>query len=397
MLAHELVRANVQQQPGGGGGGGGGDGGGRDATATTSATGGGGGGGRKRGPMGGSLADAPAPEGRVAKRGRPASDGRASGDSDGGGSGEHPAGANGSGGGAGGGVGGAGGGGGRSGGSGGHANGGAPLLSAPSWDLAALFKLPAPLKRQLVDDWEFVTKDHKRVPLPREPNVCSVLTGWLSESAGGGAGAGGGGLWGGGGAGSGSGSGGGGVGAGGGGGGAGQAGGGGGGGSGSGGGVSCGPAGAADRTSRDVAEGLREYFDAALPTILLYRVERPQYNAVMAAGGRGGSRLRPSKVYGAEHLLRLLVKLPDLLAAEEVEPTVLRAIAERVNDIARFMQKNARLLFCLDYEAVEGGGGGGAADGGVAGRPSPMAPPPAPPAPAPALSGGAEGGGGDRL
>lgn len=117
----------------------------------------------------------------------------------------------------------------------------------------------------------------------------------------------------------------------------------------------------------------------------------------MAAGGRGGSHVGPSKVYGAEHLLRLLVKLPDLLAAEEVEPTVLRAIAERVNDIARFMQKNARLLFCLDYEAVEGGGGGGAADGGVAGRPSPMAPPPAPPAPAPALSGGAEGGGGDRL
>ncbi|KAK1863916.1 hypothetical protein I4F81_006469 [Pyropia yezoensis] len=72
----------------------------------------------------------------------------------------------------------------------------------------------------------------------------------------------------------------------------------------------------------------------------------------MAAGGRGGSHVGPSKVYGAEHLLRLLVKLPDLLAAEEVEPTVLRAIAERVNDIARFIKKNARLLFCLDYEAA---------------------------------------------
>ncbi|GAB0490452.1 hypothetical protein MMPV_001689 [Pyropia vietnamensis] len=358
MLAHELVRANVQQQPGGGGGGGGGgDGGGREATATTSATGGGGAG-RKRSAVGGALADAPAPEGRVAKRGRPGSDGRASGDSDGGGSGDFAAGANGSGVGAGGGVGGGGGGSGRGGGSGGHANGGAPLLSAPSWDPAGLFKLPAPLKRQLVDDWEFVTKDHKRVPLPREPNVCSVLTGWLSESAGGGAGAGGGGLWGGGGAGSGSGSGGGGGGGGGGVGGGGQGTGSGGGGGGSGGGGSCGPAGGADRTSRDVAEGLREYFDAALPTILLYRVERPQYNAVMAAGGRGGGRVRPSKVYGAEHLLRLLVKLPDLLAAEEVEPSVLRAIADRVNDIARFMQKNARLLFCLDYEAVEGGAGG---------------------------------------
>lgn len=53
------------------------------------------------------------------------------------------------------------------------------------------------------------------------------------------------------------------------------------------------------------------YFDKALPLILLYRQEREQYDRLRASAGKD---FVPSEVYGAEHLLRLFVRLPHLLA-----------------------------------------------------------------------------------
>lgn len=35
--------------------------------------------------------------------------------------------------------------------------------------------VPELLKHKLVDDWEWVTKDLRTVPVPREPNVVTVL------------------------------------------------------------------------------------------------------------------------------------------------------------------------------------------------------------------------------
>ena len=80
----------------------------------------------------------------------------------------------------------------RGGGWAGGAHGSAPVLSTPGWEATLPFKLLASLKRQLIDGGEFVSREHERVPLPREHIVCSVLTGWLAEAGGGAAGAGGG-------------------------------------------------------------------------------------------------------------------------------------------------------------------------------------------------------------
>jgi hypothetical protein len=61
-----------------------------------------------------------------------------------------------------------------------------------------------------------------------------------------------------------------------------------------------------------VFEGIKAYFDRALPVCLLYRFERPQLAAFL--GDRPAEDGRPmSHVYGAPHLLRLLVRLPELL------------------------------------------------------------------------------------
>ena len=58
-----------------------------------------------------------------------------------------------------------------------------------------------------------------------------------------------------------------------------------------------------EKVGEVVADALLLYFDQALPVALLYRQERGQYTAVAQA--HKGSEVKPSDVYGAEHLLRL--------------------------------------------------------------------------------------------
>lgn len=149
---------------------------------------------------------------------------------------------------------------------------------------------PSALKRQLVDDWEFITKEQKLVPLPREPTVSGVLSAWLHSKS---------------------------------------------------------RRGIADKASREVADGLRDYFDAALGTMLLYKFERNQYNTVIH---KSKTEIKPSKVYGAEHLLRLLIKFPTLLDKADIEPSKLALITEKVNEFAKFLHKNGRIVFLPEYE-----------------------------------------------
>lgn len=49
----------------------------------------------------------------------------------------------------------------------------------------------------------------------------------------------------------------------------------------------------------EILNGLRCYFDKALPLMLLYKKERQQYHEAVT------NNVSPSTVYGAEHLLRL--------------------------------------------------------------------------------------------
>lgn len=64
---------------------------------------------------------------------------------------------------------------------------------------------------------------------------------------------------------------------------------------------------ASKEIANDTVEGLLLYFDRALGVVLLYRFERQQYLEVYLRGSM-------ADVYGAAHLLRLLVALPGLVA-----------------------------------------------------------------------------------
>ncbi|KAI3636567.1 hypothetical protein MIR68_005396, partial [Amoeboaphelidium protococcarum] len=108
--------------------------------------------------------------------------------------------------------------------------------------------IPDILKVQLVDDWEYVTKDQRLVDLPRTPTVQQILEEYKSMTL--------------------------------------------------------------AKTKhqlqqdlvREVVDGLQMYFDRALGNILLYRQERPQYADFIKQ--HPDCLKNPSAFYGAEHLLR---------------------------------------------------------------------------------------------
>ncbi|KAH8503308.1 hypothetical protein H0E87_014547 [Populus deltoides] len=104
-------------------------------------------------------------------------------------------------------------------------------------------QIPSTLKKQLVDDWEFVTQQDKFVKLPRSPNVDDILTKYLEYMSK--------------------------------------------------------KDGMITDSIGEILKGIRCYFDKALPVMLLYKKERQQYHDTVKID------VSPSTIYGAEHLLRL--------------------------------------------------------------------------------------------
>ncbi|XP_030454454.2 protein MRG1-like isoform X1 [Syzygium oleosum] len=158
-------------------------------------------------------------------------------------------------------------------------------------------QIPPTLKKQLIDDCEFVTHLGKLVRLPRAPSVDDILKKYLDY-----------------------------------------------------------------RLKKDgiflyqcrmadcvgeIMKGLRCYFDKALPVMLLYKSERQQYEETVV------DDVDPSTIYGAEHLLRLFVKLPELLVYANIEEETLRELQHKLNDFLKFLQKNQSLFFLSAYNVRE--------------------------------------------
>ncbi|KAI9332494.1 MRG-domain-containing protein [Obelidium mucronatum] len=156
-------------------------------------------------------------------------------------------------------------------------------------------KIPIPesLKIQLVDDWENVTKNQKLVSLPRTPNVTQILK-LFKESA----------L----------------------------------------------KTVSNDPHQEDILEelvnGIKSYFDKALGNILLYRFERQQYVELKKKFGEK----EMSDVYGAEHLLRLFVQLPQLIAHTNMDQETIITLKDHFVEFLKYMEANASQLFLQNYE-----------------------------------------------
>ncbi|XP_050943840.1 protein MRG1-like isoform X2 [Cucumis melo] len=152
-------------------------------------------------------------------------------------------------------------------------------------------QIPVKLKKQLVDDSEFVTHLGKLVKLPRTPNVDDIMKKYLEyrlkKDA------------------------------------------------------------TKDESVGEIVKGLICYFDKALPVMLLYKSERQQYEELMI------NDVSPSSIYGAEHLLRLFVRLPELLSQANIEEETLMELQQKLVDLLKFLRKNQNAFFLSSYHVPE--------------------------------------------
>jgi hypothetical protein len=87
----------------------------------------------------------------------------------------------------------------------------------------------------------------------------------------------------------------------------------------------------------EISDKLIEYFDLSLRQFLLFQPEVAACDLALASSHHSEENLMPSDIYGAEHLVRLIVKLPELV------PTVLMSspgnaqfiitVEEEINDL----------------------------------------------------------------
>ncbi|KAG8689249.1 Esa1p-associated factor [Ceratobasidium sp. 395] len=165
-------------------------------------------------------------------------------------------------------------------------------------------EMPDILKAQLVDEWEAVTKSSRLVPLPRAPTVQTILAEfkeWLPTKV----------------------------------------------------------PNSKQRTLATVlpviVSGLQLYFDKALGANLLYRFERAQYADIRRRYVNGpavmaGEPKDMSAIYGAEHLLRLIVNLPAMIAQTTMDQESVGLLKEYVEYLLQYLVQERERLFLPEYE-----------------------------------------------
>lgn len=97
----------------------------------------------------------------------------------------------------------------------------------------------------------------------------------------------------------------------------------------------------------EMADGMALFFDEAIEN-LLYREERAQFRVIQS--NPQWADVSYSNIYGTEHLLRLFVRLPELLTESDLPMSEVRTILAKVNDLVRFLHKNQSNLFGLRHE-----------------------------------------------
>ncbi|KAM3065272.1 Esa1p-associated factor [Clarireedia jacksonii] len=158
--------------------------------------------------------------------------------------------------------------------------------------------IPDHIKAILVDDWENITKNNQLVPLPAERSVNQMLDDYLEFEK---------------------------------------------------------PKRAAGSAQADILEevvaGLKEYFEKCLGRILLYRFERNQYLELRDSWLRGeDDKKNAGDVYGAEHLCRLLVTLPELIAQTNMDLQSVNRLREELTKLTQWIGRNAAVYFVPEYE-----------------------------------------------
>lgn len=146
--------------------------------------------------------------------------------------------------------------------------------------------MPDNLKLKLIDDWNFITRHGKVVSLPRKESISDLLDRYCGSVSGA----------------------------------------------------------AASSLALEVTSGLKAYFESACGPLLLYKEERVQFKEITES--KPDSDL--ASLYGPEHLLRLLLKLPTLISHAGIDERGLAHISLCVQDVMKFMLSQEEQLFPLE-------------------------------------------------
>lgn len=144
-------------------------------------------------------------------------------------------------------------------------------------------EVPHELKRLLMEDYERVVRKRQPTPLPRPPVVATILELFVEA---------------------------------------------------------CKQTGESINLDEEVAFGLRVYFDKALRKMLLYEEEWEQHDQEVARYG-----LAASWMYGAEHLLRLFTKLPELMPVMSLSHNQQQHIEAKLAQVLDFLVENKDQFF----------------------------------------------------
>lgn len=108
---------------------------------------------------------------------------------------------------------------------------------------------------------------------------------------------------------------------------------------------------------KELFYGLRLYFDRALPTILLFRHEREQYDILLENEMRNNPDsigCMPSSIYGVEHLLRLFVKLPKYMNGIIMPSNEMKGVQLKLTEFMKFIVKNQKKYIDItEYKVVD--------------------------------------------
>ena len=108
------------------------------------------------------------------------------------------------------------------------------------------------------------------------------------------------------------------------------------------------PVGLKEGVLEEVTKGISEYFNVMLGTQLLYKFERPQYSDLMKEFP--GKPM--SEIYGSEHLLRLFVKIGNVLSFANFDEKSLDFVINHIYDFLDWMMKRSDDLFSSEYESA---------------------------------------------
>lgn len=77
--------------------------------------------------------------------------------------------------------------------------------------------------------------------------------------------------------------------------------------------------------------------------------EREQYEARKVRE----FQFTPIDVYGAEHLLRLLIKIPSILVKTNLSPSEVSQLTARLSELVRYLAQHKADLFLNTYDLCE--------------------------------------------